>query len=252
MAARLRVAGDGVGQLAVTSLVVWLVTLPLVANRFHLVPLFGALLTLLLWLPVAAALFSGLAVLVAEPVPLVADALGWTCGRALELTQSLTERFAAQPWGHVWVAGPSDRLVLVFYFALAILQFSALRLPRRWWLALLAAWLTLGVACGGSAARSLRSVWPQPLVVSFIAIGHGTSVLVEMPNGETMLYDAGRMGSALSAVQPISAVLWSKGISHLDARRSVACRRRPLQCGPRLAGPLFSRRGLCVSRDVPR
>ncbi len=79
----IRTASDGVGQLTVTSLVVWLVTLPLVANRFHLVPLFGAVLTLLLWLPVAAALFSGLAVLVAEPVPLVADGLGWMCGRAL-------------------------------------------------------------------------------------------------------------------------------------------------------------------------
>jgi competence protein ComEC len=213
----MRAAGGGVRQLAVTSTMVWLVTLPLVTNRFHLVPLFGSVLTLLLWLPVAAALFSGLAVLIAEPVPLLANALGWVCDRSLVLTQGLTARFAAQSWGHMWVAGPPDSLVLAFYVALAITQFSAIRLPRRWWLALLAVWLATGLACGGTAARAWRSVCSQPLIVSFIAVGHGTSVLIEMPSGETVLYDAGRMGSPLSAVQPISSVLWSKGISHLDA-----------------------------------
>ncbi|MHB8970224.1 MAG: ComEC/Rec2 family competence protein [Pirellulaceae bacterium] len=213
----LRAAGGGIWQLALTSTVVWLVTLPLVTNRFHLVPLFGALLTLLLWLPVAVAMFSGMAVLIVEPVPLLAEFLGWICNRSLVLTQGLTARFAAQSWGHLWVAGPPDSLVLAFYVALAVPQFSAIRLPRRWWLALLATWLMLVLACGGTAARGRRSLWPQPLTISFIAVGHGASVLIEMPSGETMLYDAGRMGSPLSAVQPISSVLWSKGIAHLDA-----------------------------------
>jgi competence protein ComEC len=55
------------------------------------------------------------------------------------------------------------------------------------------------------------------LAVSFIALGHGSSVLIELPRGESILYDAGRMGPPMSALQPISAVLWSKGITHLDA-----------------------------------
>ncbi|MHB8865663.1 MAG: ComEC/Rec2 family competence protein [Pirellulaceae bacterium] len=213
----LRATVGGVWHLTVISLVIWLVTLPLVTNRFHLVALFGPVMTVLLWLPVATALFSGLAVLAAEPVPWLADAVGWVCERSLMLMHGLTEYFAALSWGHLWVAGPSDRLVLVFYAALAIGQFSKIALPARWRLALLAAWLTLAVACSGTAARAGRSVWPQPLIISFIAVGHGTSVLIEMPQGETLLYDAGRMGSPLSAVQPISSVLWSKGIVHLDA-----------------------------------
>jgi competence protein ComEC len=38
-----------------------------------------------------------------------------------------------------------------------------------------------------------------------------------MPDGRNMLYDAGRLGSPVGAVRPISAVLWSRGITHLDA-----------------------------------
>ena len=54
----------GAWQLIVASTMIWLVSMPLVANRFHLVPLIGVLANLLLWLPIPVALFSGLAVLV--------------------------------------------------------------------------------------------------------------------------------------------------------------------------------------------
>jgi competence protein ComEC len=50
-----------------------------------------------------------------------------------------------------------------------------------------------------------------------MAVGHGAGVLVELPNRQTLLYDAGTMGAPDSAVQAISAVLWSRGITHLDA-----------------------------------
>jgi competence protein ComEC len=40
---------------------------------------------------------------------------------------------------------------------------------------------------------------------------------LELPDGRTLLYDAGHMGSPLSATQAIAPVLWSRGITHLDA-----------------------------------
>jgi competence protein ComEC len=43
------------------------------------------------------------------------------------------------------------------------------------------------------------------------------SVLMELPNGKTVLYDAGKLGSPMGSARPISAVLWSRGIAHLDA-----------------------------------
>ena len=64
-----------------------------------------------------------------------------------------------------------------------------------------------------------RGAWfgQQPLRCSFVAVGHGTSVLLELPDGRTILYDAGRMGSPQAAVLPISSVLWSRRIAHIDA-----------------------------------
>jgi competence protein ComEC len=50
-----------------------------------------------------------------------------------------------------------------------------------------------------------------------VAVGHGTSVLIELPNGKTLLYDGGSLGASRFAVRPIAAVLWSRGITHLDA-----------------------------------
>jgi competence protein ComEC len=196
---------------------IWLVSMPLVAHRFHLVPLIGVLANLLLWLPIPVALFSGLAVLVVAPVPPLASVCGWICQQSLALTQWLMTISAAPAWGHWWLAGPPMWLVLLFYALLAAFQFGLIRLPKRWWLALLAAWLALNMANGSTAARMQRVVLGQPLRCSFMAVGHGTSVLVELPDGKTILYDAGRMGSPQSAVLPISAVLWSRRISHIDA-----------------------------------
>jgi competence protein ComEC len=48
-------------------------------------------------------------------------------------------------------------------------------------------------------------------------VGHGTAILVELPDGRTLLYDAGRLGSPLSGARPIASVLWSRGVTHLDA-----------------------------------
>jgi competence protein ComEC len=48
-------------------------------------------------------------------------------------------------------------------------------------------------------------------------VGHGTAVVVELPGGRTLLYDAGRLGSPVAAARSISGFLWSRGITHLDA-----------------------------------
>jgi competence protein ComEC len=38
-----------------------------------------------------------------------------------------------------------------------------------------------------------------------------------LPSGQTLLYDAGRLGAPEGAARTIAAALWSKGITHLDA-----------------------------------
>ncbi len=212
-----RAVGFALWQLVVTSLAVWLVTLPLAVQRFHLVPLWGPALTLLQWLPVATSLFCGVGMLVTDPLPWVPDLLGWVCEQALLATESITTRCLAAWPGYVWEPGPSLTMVVVFYAGLAALQFVLPPLRPAWRWGSLSIWLLVLLVSSGTTARAWYAYFPRPLAVSFIAVGHGSSVLIELPRGESVLYDAGRMGPPMSALQPISAVLWSKGITHLDA-----------------------------------
>jgi competence protein ComEC len=55
------------------------------------------------------------------------------------------------------------------------------------------------------------------LRTTFISVGHGLSVLVEEAEGPTWLYDCGRFGAAERGAQSIAGVLWSRGITRLDA-----------------------------------
>ncbi len=40
---------------------------------------------------------------------------------------------------------------------------------------------------------------------------------MELPDGHTVLYDAGRMGAPTSCCRIISGYLWSRGLTHIDA-----------------------------------
>jgi competence protein ComEC len=52
--------------------------------------------------------------------------------------------------------------------------------------------------------------------VVFLSVGHGTCVLVEGPHGETLLYDAGSLGTPHYATQTIASYLWHRGITRID------------------------------------
>ena len=115
------------------------------------------------------------------------------------------------PGGHFWVPGPPDWWLWGFYGGLGLLAaFPRLRPPRRWCVGLLAGWIVVGFA----AAHRHDS---QRLDCTFLSVGHGLSVLIELPSGQTMLYDAGQGDSPRAAVRAISESLWSLGLRHIDA-----------------------------------
>jgi competence protein ComEC len=88
----------------------------------------------------------------------------------------------------------------------------ALRPARRWQASALITWLAVGYASldvGRMASSELRT--------TFLAVGHGTCVVMELPSGQTILYDAGSLGAPEFASQTIASFLWSRGIDRLDA-----------------------------------
>jgi competence protein ComEC len=52
---------------------------------------------------------------------------------------------------------------------------------------------------------------------TFLSVGHGTCVVLELPNGQTLLYDAGSLGSPEFATQSVAGYLWERGIMRIDA-----------------------------------
>jgi len=204
-------------QLVLASAAIWIVALPLVMYRFHLVSPIAVVLNPIIWAPMGVALFAGFGVLLFGWIlPPAAVVCGWACDRSLAGVENCVHLGLQLPHGHAWTPAPALWWVLAFYAGLGLtLAVPRLRPTRGWGIAILAVWFAIGFALTlGPLARPHRS---DDVVCTFVAVGHGTSVLVELPDGRALLYDAGRLGASASSVRPIAAVLWSRGITHLDA-----------------------------------
>jgi competence protein ComEC len=64
--------------------------------------------------------------------------------------------------------------------------------------------------------------WPETpatdrLRCSTLAVGHGCAVVLELPHGQTLLYDAGQLGIPSRGARTIAGFLWSRGITRIDA-----------------------------------
>jgi competence protein ComEC len=209
-----RWCGVWIVRTCIASSVIWLVTLPLVMARFHLVPTVGLMLGPILWIPVAIALAFGFLLLTVgwlwQPLAAV---FAWFCDTALWFIHSVVGWSHGTNLSHVWVAGPAQWWLMGFYGLLIVLLVLGHRRPQpRWCVAMVAAWVAIGFAAAlPSEQQSDR------LACTFISVGHGSCVLVELPDGRNMLYDAGRLGAPESAARSIASYLWHRGITHLDA-----------------------------------
>lgn len=199
-------------DVTVASAVIWSLTLPLVMARFHLFNPVAVALTTLLWPLVPVAMISGFGVIgLGWLCPPLAWALRWLCDGSLWLIDELVRKGRDMPGSHAWVPGPSEWWLWGFYGGLAVLAFPPLRPPRRWCLALLALWSGIGFS------RHLLPASRERLEATILSVGHGLAVVLCLPDGATMLYDAGDLTFPGGSAQTIAACLWEKGITHVDA-----------------------------------
>lgn len=212
-----RFTGEFGGSLwrgALVSLIIWLVICPLVMARFHLVSPIAIFLGPVLGPPVALAMAAGFGIFALGWMsPAVASFLGWLCDMNLMFMESCVR--VSRDWhgNHFWVSGPDDWWLVGFYGSLTCCVIvPRLVPPRRWCLALLAGWTALGLSYSLLARRDVNH-----LECTFLSVGHGEAVVIELPGGRTLLYDAGRLGSPVLAARAVSGFLWSRGITHLDA-----------------------------------
>jgi competence protein ComEC len=195
------------------STVLWLASLPLVLYQFHILSPIAILISPLIWAAVFVAMWSGFFMLVAGWIaPLIGAMCAGVCNWSLDWLERIVHWAESVPAGHAWLPGPAWWWVMGFYAGLLAAMLWGRRIaPPRWQLAGLAAWVLVGLA--PVAARH----WTRTgLDCTVVAVGHGECVLLQAPSGETLLYDAGGIGSPEYATQSIASVLWNKGIVHID------------------------------------
>jgi competence protein ComEC len=215
-----RGAGRWLLQMLLVSMVVWLVTLPLLALRFHLAAPIGVLLNLpLIPLTTLALLSSGLTLALsalwsplALPTARLTDSL-------LTLTDALVRWGASLRWGHVFVPSPPWAWVLGVYALLGLATAAQMgrwpRPSRRVAWGLLAAWVVVGLGLGLGPARPSR---PRGVLdAEVLAVGHGLAVLLTTGDGHTWVYDCGRMRAPEVGRRVIAPALWARGVQHIDA-----------------------------------
>ena len=204
-----------------TSFWVWFITAPLVWSSFHVVSPIAIALNLLLWLPMLLALMAGLGLIAFGWLPIFGAPLGIVCGVSLWLVEIFVGWGEQIPCGHFWMRSPPAWWLYCFY-ALGIVttvwsgvKKKASRRRLRW---VLGAWFFFGLAI-----NPMLDFWQQcssgeqgKLCATFIDVGHGTSILIETPDHEAWMYDAGRLGDHQRSYQVIVDALWAMKQPRLD------------------------------------
>ena len=208
------VAARFLRRLTLVSGAIWLLTLPLVMARFHIFNPIAIVLNTVVWLPMAVALVSGLALLLC----------GMMLGTAGDCMRGCVQRLL----GHRRVAGAAWRAaeirtclgarpgrVVADRVLCSVGHFCGV--SAREAAAALAPAL-LGPLDGGRFRRPLVECGPSHgLRCTFLSVGHGEAVVLELPDGRTVLYDAGRMAAPTACCRSVSGYLWSRGLTHIDA-----------------------------------
>ena len=164
------------------------------------------------WIPLVVALISGLGILVTGMLlPFLTPLCAFSCHWSLAAMHGLIHLGQQVPGGFMRVAGWPDWWLIVFYVGLALMAaFPLVRPPIRWRCALLSAWVAVGFISSWATDTNV-------LRCTVLSVGHGEAVVLELPNGKTMLYDSGQISAPTAACRTISGYLWSRGITHIDA-----------------------------------
>lgn len=152
-----------------------------------------------------------LLLLAAGVLPWLVPPIAWVTQQCLALCSNIVDAADRLPFGHAYVGGVPVWWLIGFYVVLlAALALPEVRRRARWIGLAGIGWLAVGLA-GGSlrpAADELR--------VAFLAVGHGGCIVMETPDGRTILYDAGAMAGPDVTRRVVAPYLWHRGVRRID------------------------------------
>lgn len=197
-----------------TTLAATLATMPLSLASFHLMPFMAVPANLVGvpivgWLVLPMALAGGFLYLLWEPLGMsLLWVAAWMADGAVQVFS-----WAASVAGGLYLPTPRPWEVAIFY-GMFVGALQVRRSPWTRWLVLGLILLQISLWVGEWASRA----WGKRLSVHFIAVGNGSSVLIEAPGGFTFLVDGGGGPKASSEVGSalVAPVLWHRRIMGLD------------------------------------
>jgi competence protein ComEC len=190
-----------------------MITLPVIAYRFHLVGWLAPIATVVLVGLVFALTVGGMALV----------ALGWIAPWLSEVLAALTDglgrtiaavvlAMAKAPGAYFYLPEFSPAWLLVAYGLMAVWVWrERLGVTRR----------RLATAVLVAAAAFVWSTGhraPDGVRATFLAVGGGNTTLLELPDGRNILYDTGStLSFPRAAEMAVAPALWSRGITRVDA-----------------------------------
>ena len=216
-------------ELFVLSLILQLCMLPLMAQDFHRISLFGPVVNVCV-VPLMGVIVPfgfvtlGVATVLPRLALLAAHPLVWL----VLLQQYVVSFFAAIPLASYRIPGPPVWVLFTFFVAVLgmVLELRSARTEPPWkWRALQ---LMLCVSATIIAVHPFRpATVANSLEITVLDVAQGDSILVVSPKGSTLLIDGGgafegfrgreeHLGSD-PGEEAVSAYLWSRGFKKLDA-----------------------------------
>ncbi|AMY11135.1 ComEC family competence protein [Luteitalea pratensis] len=221
--------------LAVATLAIEMVLLPITARWFHLATAAGLVANVVAVPAMGVVQLAGLALMPAAFVSVPAsDAFGVAATYGVRTLLRSADVVSVAPWLVREVPPPSLPVLCLHYGSIAAALFAWLQRRRTvaLWCALPAVGCLGWIVSGGiersapapwtwrAAARWQHATWPaEPwLLVSVLDVGQGDATLIRFPSGRTWLVDAG--GSVTESfdvgARVTSPALWALGVRRLD------------------------------------
>jgi competence protein ComEC len=196
---------------ALTAMI-WLAIAPLSAWRYQMISPVAIPLGPPLVLLTTIALFAGFLLLIAGvffmPLAMLFSPIVQHCLAACEFLVNGGDR---PNYAYFYIGKIPDWWLWLFYLGLlAVLTQQPLRRRWRWASVAGLGWLCAGLAAG--AAHLTR----DELRCTFLAVGHGGCIVMETPDGRTLLYDAGSLAGPDVTRRHITPFLWQRGIHRID------------------------------------